>query len=226
MANPATTLSKRRATLSFVGLSVFFFFIGGARLRGGIFRIPPDPGFDILRQARPVSRFSFFDISGSYLSITPRIISKIAAFFPVEFSAIIATVSTLTIWSITASICTMLVYKHTSSLFTAIICGFFCMYESGCWGIKYRELWKRNLAAVCRCCTDLQLGRVDSQTHNCDICILHRPRPVASVGDYRAHSFAEHIYRFFAHRSSKHQSCDLVCHWFIRCTSHGVSRYR
>ena len=127
MDNLSTTLSKRQTTLSFVGLTVFFFFIGSARLRGGIFRIPPDPGFDILRQARPVSRFSFFDISGSYLSITPRFISKIAAFSPVEFSAIIATISTLTIWSITASICTMLVYKHTSSLFTAIICGFFCI---------------------------------------------------------------------------------------------------
>jgi hypothetical protein len=127
MANLAATPSKRQTTLSFVGLTVVFFFIGSARLRGGIFRIPPDPGFDILRQARPVTRFSFFDISGSYLSITPRIISKIAAFFPVDFSAVIATVSTLTIWSITASICTMLVYKHTSSLITASICGFFCI---------------------------------------------------------------------------------------------------
>jgi hypothetical protein len=85
MANLATPLSKRQTTLSFVGLSVFFFFIGGARLRGGIFRIPPDPGFDILRQARPVSRFSFIDISGSYLSITPRIFSKIAAFSRLNF---------------------------------------------------------------------------------------------------------------------------------------------
>jgi hypothetical protein len=127
MASLATPLSKRQTTLSFVGLTVVFFFIGSARLRGGIFRMPPDPGFDILRQARPVTRFSFFDISGSYLSITPRIISKIAAFFPVDFSAVIATVSTLTIWSIAASICTMLIFKHTSSLITASICGFFCI---------------------------------------------------------------------------------------------------
>jgi hypothetical protein len=127
MAKLATTFNKHQTTLSFVGLTVFYFFIGSARLRGGLFRIPPDPGFDILRQARPVSRFSFFDISGSYLSITPRIISKMASFFPVEFSAIIATISTLAIWSIAATICTALVYKHTSSFITASICGFLCI---------------------------------------------------------------------------------------------------
>jgi hypothetical protein len=60
MASLATPLSKRQTTLSFVGLTVVFFFIGSARLRGGIFRIPPDPGFDLLAQARPIWRFLLF----------------------------------------------------------------------------------------------------------------------------------------------------------------------
>jgi hypothetical protein len=110
-----------------VGLTTVFFLIGLARLRGGVFRIPPDPGFDILRQARPIFRFSFFDVSGSYLSIAPRIISKVAAFFPVELSAVIAATSTLIIWAVAATICTLGIHRQTSSIPTSAICGFFCI---------------------------------------------------------------------------------------------------
>lgn len=135
-----------------VGLTTVFFLIGLARLRGGIFRIPPDPGFDILRQARPVFRFSFFDISGSYLSIAPRIISKIAAFFPVELSAVIAATCTLIIWAVAATICTLGIHHQTSSVSTAVICGFLCVANPAAGessiGNYGNAIWQMFIAAI------------------------------------------------------------------------------
>ena len=104
-------------------LNFGFFTIAALRLRGGILRIPPDPGFDLLNQARPIGRFSFFDISGSYLSITPRIIGKISAFVPVEYAAIISSLFTLLLWSLSATITFFVIKQITKSMVVALLSG-------------------------------------------------------------------------------------------------------
>ena len=116
------SVQPKRAT-SWLLLALGFIAIALLRLRGGILRIPPDPGFDLLKQARPVWRFSFFDISGSYLSIIPRIIGKITAFAPVEYAAVISNLLTLSIWSISATITFWAVKRHTNNSVIAMLCG-------------------------------------------------------------------------------------------------------
>ena len=127
MTNRVILAEKSLKDFYTLGITSIFTLVAGLRLRGGIFRIPPDPGFDIIQQARPVTRISYFDISGSYMSITPRLIAKITAFFPVEFAAVIASICTLTIWVIVATICSLVIYRHSKSYFLAFICGLFCI---------------------------------------------------------------------------------------------------
>ena len=114
---------RLRAYAVSITLFSFYFFISLARLRGGLFRIPPDPGFDLLAQARPIWRFSFFDISGSYLSITPRIIAKISSFAPTSAAAVIASSMTLLIWALTATVCFYTIKQITNRVTIAFICG-------------------------------------------------------------------------------------------------------
>ena len=100
-----------------------FFAIAVLRLRGGILRIPPDPGFDLLNQARPIWRFSLFDISGSYLSIIPRIIGKISASAPVEYAALISSAFTLLLWSLSATITFVAIRRIANNSIIALLCG-------------------------------------------------------------------------------------------------------
>jgi hypothetical protein len=117
-------LSNRQTRFaSLLLLTLGFFAVALLRLRGGILRIPPDPGFDLLKQARPIWRFSFFDISGSYLSIIPRIIGKITAFAPVEYAAAISTLLTLSIWSFSATISFWAIKRITNNSVVAMLCG-------------------------------------------------------------------------------------------------------
>ena len=109
--------------VGFSALNFGFLIIAVLRLRGGLFRIPPDPGFDLLNQARPIWRFSFFDISGSYLSIIPRIIGKITASAPVEYAAVISSLSTLLLWSLSATITYGAIKRITNSSVVAMLCG-------------------------------------------------------------------------------------------------------
>jgi hypothetical protein len=104
-------------------LTLGFFAVAALRLRGGILRIPPDPGFDLLKQARPVWRLSFFDISGSYLSIIPRIIGKISAIAPVEYAAMISSLFTLLLWSLSATITYLAIKQITKTTVVALLCG-------------------------------------------------------------------------------------------------------
>jgi len=104
-------------------LTLGFFAVAALRLRGGILRIPPDPGFDLLKQARPIWRLSFFDISGSYLSIIPRIIGKISAFAPVEYAAMISSLFTLLLWSLSATITYLAIKQITKTTVVALLCG-------------------------------------------------------------------------------------------------------
>jgi hypothetical protein len=104
-------------------LTLGFFAVATLRLRGGILRIPPDPGFDLLKQARPIWRLSFFDISGSYLSIIPRIIGKISAFAPVEYAAMISSLFTLLLWSLSATITYLAIKQITKTTVVALLCG-------------------------------------------------------------------------------------------------------
>jgi len=115
--------NRQKRFASLLLLTLGFFAVALLRLRGGILRIPPDPGFDLLKQARPIWRFSFFDISGSYLSIIPRIIGKIAAFAPVEYAAAISTLLTLSIWSFSATISFLAIKRITNNSVVAMLCG-------------------------------------------------------------------------------------------------------
>ncbi len=118
--------SNRQQLKQVVGSSALnfgFLVIAVLRLRGGLFRIPPDPGFDLLIQARPIWRFSFVDISGSYLSIAPRIIGKLTAFAPVEYAAIISSAFTLFLWSLSATITFGTIKRITNSSLVAMLCG-------------------------------------------------------------------------------------------------------
>lgn len=111
-----------------VGVSIMnfvFFAIATLRLRGGLLRIPPDPGFDVLGQARPVLRFSFFDIAkhGSYISVIPRIIGKLTALAPIEFAAVIASLLTLFLWSLSATITFVAIRRISNNSIVAMLCG-------------------------------------------------------------------------------------------------------
>ncbi len=112
-----------KQTVGFSALSFGFLIIAVLRLRGGLFRIPPDPGFDMLAQARPIWRFSFADISGSYISITPRIIAKFTSFASVEYAAMISTALTLFLWSLSATITYEAIKRITNSSVVAMLCG-------------------------------------------------------------------------------------------------------
>ena len=109
--------------VSFSILSLGFLTIALLRLRGGLLRIPPDPGFDMLAQARPIWRFSFADISGSYISITPRIIAKFTSFASVEYAEMISTALTLFLWSLSATITYGAIKRITNSSVVAMLCG-------------------------------------------------------------------------------------------------------
>jgi hypothetical protein len=119
-------LSKQQKHVIGVSIMNFVFFaIVALRLRGGILRIPPDPGFDVLSQARPVLRFSFFDIAkhGSYISVIPRIIGKLAAFTPIEYAAVISSLLTLFIWSLSATITFVAIRRIANNSIIALLCG-------------------------------------------------------------------------------------------------------
>lgn len=110
-------------------LTLGFFAVAALRLQGGILRIPPDPGFDLLKQARPIWRFSFFDVSGSYLSIIPRIIGKISAFAPVEYAAMISSLFTLLLWSLSATITYLAIKQITKTTVVALLCGLVVVFN-------------------------------------------------------------------------------------------------
>ena len=73
------------------------------RLQGGIFRIPPDPGYYMFDDARHAPFWKIFSYNAweGYISVIPRITATFAVLFPLTQTALIASLVTITIWVLT-----------------------------------------------------------------------------------------------------------------------------
>jgi hypothetical protein len=73
------------------------------RLQGGLFRIPPDPGYYMFDEARNAPLWKIFSYNSwdGYISIIPRITATLTVFFPLTQTALVASLITVAIWVLT-----------------------------------------------------------------------------------------------------------------------------
>ena len=99
-------ISSNKKILAGLGDSVIAIVLGLImlfRLQGGIFRIPPDPGYYMFDDARNAPLWKIFSYNSweGYISVIPRITAAFTVIFPLTQTALIASLVTTAIWVLT-----------------------------------------------------------------------------------------------------------------------------
>ena len=119
-----TTLRRRRSWLEYLLLALVFSLVLSLRIRSAVFRLPPDPGYYMFDDARHASFWKVFSYNSweGYISVLPRLIAISTKPFPLALTAILASLITTLIWSVTAVFVFVLVRQLTHRAFLALLC--------------------------------------------------------------------------------------------------------
>ena len=122
-------ISANKKFLAGLGDSVIAIVLGLIilfRLQGGIFRIPPDPGYYMFDDARNAPLWKIFSYNSweGYISVIPRITATLTVFFPLTQTALIASLVTATIWVLTGLCVFHIVLQESKSRILSLMACF------------------------------------------------------------------------------------------------------
>ena len=115
---------KRRPWLEYLVLTLIFGLVLSLRVRSALFRLPPDPGYYMFDDARHASFWKVFSYNSweGYISVLPRLIAIATTPFSLAHTAILASLITTLIWSLTAVFMFVLVRQSTQRSILALLC--------------------------------------------------------------------------------------------------------
>lgn len=118
-----TKLRRRRSWLEYLLLALIFGLVLSLRIRSALFRLPPDPGYYMFDDARHASFWKVFSYNAweGYISVLPRLITISTNPFSLAHTAILASLITTLIWSLTAVFMFVLVRQLTHRAFLALL---------------------------------------------------------------------------------------------------------
>ena len=115
---------QRRPCLEYLLLTLIFGLVLSLRVRSALFRLPPDPGYYMFDDARHASFWKVFSYNSweGYISVLPRLIAISTNPFSLAHAAILASLITTLIWSLTAVFMFVLIRQLTHRVFLALLC--------------------------------------------------------------------------------------------------------
>ena len=113
----ASKHEKALAALSYFVIAITLGLIIVLRLQGGLFRIPPDPGYYMFDDARNAPLWKIFSYNAweGYISVIPRLTTAFTVLFPLTQTALIASLVTTAIWILTGLFIFHIVLENTKS---------------------------------------------------------------------------------------------------------------
>jgi len=112
-----------RTWIEYLLLTLVFGLVLSLRIRSALFRLPPDPGYYMFDDARHASFWKVFSYNSweGYISILPRLIAISTTPFPIAHTAILASLITTLIWSLTAVVLFAVLRQFTKSATLAFL---------------------------------------------------------------------------------------------------------
>ena len=123
--NQCTKHRLQRPWIEYLLLTLIFGLVLSLRIRSALFRLPPDPGYYMFDDARHASFWKVFSYNSweGYISILPRLIAVSTKPFPLAHTAILASLLTTLIWSLTAVVLFAVLRLFTKSTTLAFLGG-------------------------------------------------------------------------------------------------------
>ena len=121
--NQFTKQRLQRPWIEYLLLTLLFGLVLSLRIRSALFRLPPDPGYYMFDDARHASFWKVFSYTTweGYISILPRLIAILTRPFPIAHTAILASLITTLIWSLTAVVLFAVLRLFTKSAALAFL---------------------------------------------------------------------------------------------------------